>query len=78
MVIGPGNHEALVSVTGNICAPSSPCVSNTDPATGMPNSPSEFATDYQAAVASSTSDSSTSMSPMPCSQVNGQWYVDFG
>ncbi len=69
--------EALVPVTGNICAPSSPCVSNADPTTGMPLGPSEFAADYQAAVANSTG-STTVLSPMPVSEVNGQWYVDFG
>jgi hypothetical protein len=78
MDLSASGNEALVSVTGNICAPSSPCVSNTDPATGMPNAPSEFAVDYQAAVAGSTSDSGTSMSPMPCSLIGGKWYVDFG
>ena len=69
--------EALVPVTGNICAPSSPCVSNDDPATGMPLGPEEFAADYQAAVANSTG-STTVLSPMPVSEIGGKWYVDFG
>ncbi|MGW2525335.1 cellulase family glycosylhydrolase [Streptomyces sp. NPDC001617] len=66
--------EALVEVTGNICAPSSPCVANADPSSGMPSSPSDFATVYQAAVAGSVT-GSTTMSPMPCSEVGGKWYV---
>ena len=79
MVIGPSpdSNEALVSVTGNLCAPSSPCVSNSDPATGMPLGLSEFAADYQAAVANTTG-STTVLSPMPCSLIGGKWYVDFG
>jgi hypothetical protein len=78
MVLSADGNEALVSVTGSICAPSTPCVSNSNPSLGMPSSPSQFPADYQTAVANSTSDSSTSISPMPCSQVNGKWYVDFG
>ena len=78
MVLSADGNEALVSVTGSICAPSTPCVSNSDASLGMPSSPSQFLADYQTAVANSTSDSSTSISPMPCSQINGKWYVDFG
>jgi len=78
MVVSADGNEALVSVTGSICAPSAPCVSNSDASLGMPSSPSQFPADYQTAVANSTSDSSTSISPMPCSQMNGKWYVDFG
>jgi hypothetical protein len=69
--------EALVSVTGNICAPSTPCAANTNPSLGMPASPSQFQPDYQAAVASSTS-SAVTISPMPCTQIGGKWYVAFG
>jgi hypothetical protein len=71
-------NEALVSVTGSICAPSSPCVSNSDASLGMPSSPSQFPADYQTAVANSTSSTTTVISPMPCSQIDGKWYVDFG
>jgi pimeloyl-ACP methyl ester carboxylesterase len=77
MVISASGNEALVSVTGSICAPSSPCVSNGDAGLGMPSSPSQFAADYQAAVANTTG-STTVLSPMPCSQIGGKWYVDFG
>ena len=72
------DNEALVSVTGSICAPSSPCVTNSDPSLGMPPSLSQFPADYQTAVANSTSGSTTVISPMPCSQINGKWYVNFG
>jgi hypothetical protein len=78
MDLSASGNEALVSVTGSVCAPSSPCVSNSDALLGMPSSPSQFAADYQAAVASTTSDSSTSLSPLPCSRIGGKWYVDFG
>lgn len=70
--------EALVAVTGNICAPSTPCTANTDPSLGMPTSASDFSAVYQAAVASGSSGEGAYMSPMPCTQVNGKWYVAFG
>jgi hypothetical protein len=70
--------EALVPVTGSICAPSSPCVENDDAGLGMPLSPEQFPADYQEAVDNSLNGSSTSMSPVPCSQVDGEWYVDLG
>jgi hypothetical protein len=70
--------EALVGVTGHICAPSTPCVANTDPSLGMPSSASEFPALYQAAVTSGSSGGGTYMSPMPCTQVGGKWYVAFG
>lgn len=70
--------EALVGVTGSICAPSTPCAANTDPSLGMPSSASEFQALYQAAVASGSSGGGTNMSPMPCTQVGGKWYVAFG
>jgi hypothetical protein len=69
--------DALVSVTGNICAPGSPCAANTSPSLGMPASASQFQSSYQAAVASSTS-SAVTISPMPCTQIGGRWYVEFG
>jgi hypothetical protein len=70
--------EALVGVTGNICAPSTPCVTNSDPTLGMPPSPSQFAAYYAKAVANGTSSTTTVISPMPCSQIGGKWYVAFG
>ncbi|HXW43364.1 MAG TPA: hypothetical protein VEL03_01150 [Streptosporangiaceae bacterium] len=69
--------EALVSVTGNICAPSTPCAANTSQSLGMPASPAQFQSSYQAALASSTS-SAVTISPMPCTQIAGKWYVAFG
>lgn len=70
--------EALVGVTGNICAPSTPCAANTDPSLGMPTSGSDFAALYRAAVASGSNGGGAYMSPMPCTQVGGKWYVAFG
>lgn len=66
--------EALVSVTGNMCAPLSPCVGNTNPSLGMPASPAQFQSSYQAAVATFTS-STVTFSPVPCTQIGGKWYV---
>jgi hypothetical protein len=68
-------NEALVSVTGNICAPSTPCAGNTNPSLGMPASPGQFQASYQAAVASSNSTSVVTLSPLPCTQIGGKWYV---
>ena len=72
------NGEALVAVTGSICAPSTPCVSNTDPNLGMPPTPAQFPTAYAHAVANGTSSSTTVISPLPCNQIGGKWYVTFG
>ena len=44
----------------------------------MPTSASDFSAVYQAAVASGSSGEGAYMSPMPCTQVNGKWYVAFG
>jgi hypothetical protein len=65
--------EALVEVTGRICAPSSPCVSNSDPASGMPSA-ATFSQVYSNLVTSQA----TIMSPAPAIQVGGQWYVNVG
>jgi hypothetical protein len=70
--------EALVSVTGNLCVPSTPCAANTDPSLGMPASPAQFQSSYQAAVASSNSSNSSlpaNLSPVPCTQIGGMWYL---
>jgi hypothetical protein len=69
--------DALVSVTGDICAPSTPCAANANPSLAMPASAAQFQSSYQAAVASSTS-SAVTISPMPCTQIGGKWYVEFG
>jgi hypothetical protein len=66
--------QALVEVTGTISAPGSPTVSNSDPASGMPNSQADFQTVFT----SLTSSSATIMSPAPCIEVGGQWYADVG
>jgi hypothetical protein len=70
-------NEALVPVTGSICAPSTPCASNPNPAIGMPGSSSQFAADYQKAVVGTIS-GTTVISPIPCKNEGGRWYVVFG
>jgi hypothetical protein len=69
-------NEALVSITGNICPPSQPCSANTNPSSGMPASPAQFQSSYQAAVANTASNLDTVLSPTPCTQIGGKWYVD--
>jgi hypothetical protein len=69
-------NGALVSITGNICAPSQPCSANTNPSAGMPVSPAQFQSSYQAAVANTATNLDTVLSPAPCTQIGGKWYVD--
>jgi hypothetical protein len=73
-------NEALVSVTGNLCGPGAPCIANTNPSLGMPTSPGQFQSSYQAAIAAGTSSSpgAGALSPQPCTKVGGKWYVVFG
>jgi hypothetical protein len=77
-------NEALVSVTGRICAPyisggssstgGTDCASNSDPSTGMPGNGVSFDQAYAAA----TSESNNSLSPVPLELVNGKWYLNSG
>jgi hypothetical protein len=77
-------NEALVSVTGRICAPyisggssssgGAHCASNSDPSTGMPGNGVSFDQAYAAAI----SESNNSLSPVPLEQVNGKWYLNSG
>ncbi|MGO8824344.1 MAG: G1 family glutamic endopeptidase [Acidimicrobiales bacterium] len=67
--------EALVSFTGNACQDGS-CASNGNPNAGMPPGAGSFADAYSAAVSAESSD--TTLSPLPCVQVNGKWYVNPG
>ena len=69
--------EALVAVTGKICAPGSACASNTDPSAGMPSSAAGFQASYNAAVAAAASGTEVVISPVPCTQIGGKWYVTF-
>lgn len=68
--------EALVEVTGSMCGNSTGCNSNSDPSTGMPNGQATFQQVYDQVRSSSTN--SSSLSPVPCIEQNGEWYVDAG
>jgi hypothetical protein len=67
--------EALVEVTGTLSVPGSPTVSNSSPTSGMPSSGADFEAVYQHLV---NSPDETIMSPAPCVEVDGQWYVAVG
>ncbi|MEA5456009.1 hypothetical protein SPF06_14835 [Sinomonas sp. JGH33] len=69
--------QALVPVTGSLCAPSTPCVANSDPARGMPPTAAAFESYYAQAVANSTN-STTILSATACTRIGGKWYVAFG
>jgi hypothetical protein len=63
--------EALVSVTGTICASGGTCAGNSDPGQGMPDVGETFAQAYDQALSSSGS-----FSPIPCIEENGMWYAN--
>ena len=63
--------EALVEVTGTLCV-SGGCNSNSYPGTGMPQSQDTFTQVYDQVLSSG----SGSMSPVPCIEENGLWYVN--
>ena len=65
-------EEALVEVTGSMCASGS-CTSNSDPSAGMPGSGESFTEAYDQAVNNSTN----SFSPVPCIEENGEWYINY-
>lgn len=74
-------NEALVAVTGRICAPfisgtsgGNDCASNSVPSTGMPGNGVSF----DQAFTASQSESNNSLSPVPCEELNGKWYLDSG
>jgi hypothetical protein len=73
--------EALVSVTGKICAPfisgssgGSDCASNSNASAGMPGNGVSF----DQAFAASQNESNTTLSPVPVEELNGKWYLDSG
>jgi hypothetical protein len=73
--------EALVSVTGRICAPfisgssgGSDCASNSNASAGMPGNGVSF----DQAFAASQNESNTTLSPVPVEELNGKWYLDSG
>jgi hypothetical protein len=63
--------EALVEVTGSLCANGS-CETNSDPQTGMPTSQGTFAQAYDQV----SNNSNSTLSPVPCIEENGLWYVN--
>jgi hypothetical protein len=71
--------EALVSLTGRVCAPylaatddpEQDCEVNSTASSGMPSSTVTFAQ----AFASATSAEFTGLSPAACEELNGTWYV---
>jgi hypothetical protein len=66
------DSEALVAVTGSICGSTSGCASNSDPSAGMPNGQETFTQAYDQAM----NNNNGSLSPVPCMQQNGMWYVN--
>ena len=74
-------NEALVAVTGQLCAPfvsggsgTNDCASNSSATAGMPGNGVSFAQ----AFAASQNESNTTLSPVPCEEVNGKWYLYSG
>lgn len=66
-------NEALVVVTGSMCSSTTGCASNSVGSTGMPDTYITFTQAYDQ-VLENTSD--TSLSPVPCIEENGLWYVN--
>lgn len=62
------NGKALVEVTGKECT-SGGCMSNTDPANGMPGGSVTFQQAYDAAIVNG------GFSPVICVKVSGKWYI---
>ena len=72
--------EALVAVTGQISVPGgqpAACASNHDPSAGMPSSAGGFQAAYNAAVAAAASGIQVVISPVPCTEIRGKWYITF-
>ena len=69
---------ALVEVIGTVCNKSAGCVANFTPSSGMPTSPSDFRTAYDAALPSGPHRIRVIVSPLPAIKVNGQWYLNYG
>jgi len=73
-------NEALVSVTGTLCAhaavsgtTSGGCGTNTDPNAGLPPGAGTFAVAYSAA----ENNSNATINAVACIEVNGSWWVNF-
>lgn len=68
---------ALVELIGTVCNKQIGCVANFDPSSGMPTSPSDFRTAYDAALPSGPHRIRLIVSPLPVIKVNGQWYLNY-
>jgi hypothetical protein len=73
--------QALVSITGELCAPyvsggsgGNDCASNSDGNLGMPVNGVSFS----AAFAAAQNESANALSPVPLEEINGKWYLDAG
>ena len=68
--------DALVSITGSLCYHGADaqkgCASNTNASAGMPPGAGSFSSAYAAAL----NNDSNMLSPVPCVEVNDQWYVN--
>jgi hypothetical protein len=65
--------QALVAVTGTMCSKATGCVTNSVSSTGMPNAQLSFSQAY-GQVLSNTGN--MSLSPVPCVEENGLWYIN--
>ena len=63
--------RALIELTGTVCELGVECVSNGQPNAGMPNAGTQFENAYSAAVYAVSS-----LSPVPCREIDGRWYLD--
>jgi hypothetical protein len=73
-------NQALVAITGNLCFHGNAtgttllqCASNSTASTGMPPGAGSFSQAY----AATANASSNTLSPVPCIEVDGSWYVNF-
>jgi hypothetical protein len=64
--------EALVTVIGSMCSSVTGCASNSVPSAGMPNSQVTFTRAYDQVL----NNGSSSLSPVPCIEENGMWYIN--
>jgi hypothetical protein len=71
-VVTSGN-QALVEVTGQVCQSGNPCQANTDASTGMPTGSLSFTQAYNKVLTGIANGGG--VSPVPCIEVNGKWYV---
>jgi hypothetical protein len=62
----------LVVVIGSMCSNTTGCESNSVASTGMPNSQVPFIQAYDQVL----NNSSSGLSPVPCIEENGIWYIN--